>query len=123
MEVGGGVIVTVTARSETDVTPVEVEATLSAGVGSNSFAEAVTVSVIEGAVDPEVVITIVSVTEALLASVPMLPITEPGCCVTVPWVDVAKATATFEGSASTSVTPVALDGPWFVTTIVYVTLS
>ena len=94
-------------------TVVEADALLFAEFGSDSFAEALAVSV---SVPVAEVLTAIA-TEALepLANVPRLQVTEP---LQVPWLGVEEINVTPEGRESERVTPVAGEGPLFITIIV-----
>ncbi len=108
------------ARSAAAVTVVLWLAVLLAGTGSGVVDDAVAVSVISPSI---VVVTMMAtVTAAPLAIVPTGHDTTPAACEQLPWLGTAETNVTEPGSVSVTTTPVASDGPRFVTVTAYVTL-
>src|SRR5947209_8726096 len=115
--------VRVTARSADGVIVVVALAELFEGFASVSVPETLTVLAIDAPLAPVVVTTIVSVTGgALAARLPIGSVITPLTGERVwPRLSVAETNVTFAGRVSVSVTPVAGDGPAFVSVAVYVT--
>src|SRR5947209_6544742 len=95
------------------VTVVDVLAVLLPGLGSGSLA--VTLAVLLSVPASVGVTTIVTLALLSNARFPRLQATVPLACAQVPWVDVAETNLTPAGNVSVSVTPVAAEGPLFVT--------
>src|SRR6266850_1319712 len=83
------------------------------GSGSISFAVTIAVFVIVPALEDPSVIVIVAT--SLFASVPRSHSSVQSIFAQVPWLDEADTKLTLRGRVSCSITPVALQGPRFVT--------
>ena len=108
-------------RSAAGVTVVVSMSELFARAGSDVVADTVAVSVISPSI--VVVTTIVTVAVAPNGTTPSGQVTTPAACEQLPWLGVADTNVTDPGSVSVTTTPVASEGPRFVTVMSYVTSS